>query len=650
MRYKFSGTFRDGSGNIVSGGTVSVYASGTTTAASIYETETGTAIVNSTTTGTDGTFAFYILEGDYYGDHTRKIVLSKDGYTSKTYDYVDPTEFVNGPFTQANIIDSLTAIGTSNKATLLLRPVTWVISSNANWSAYTNVTFKIVPGAVFSGAFTITFPASTTAYPEWFSDADYGARINQAINSVTTNGGFVEITTGGSFATTIELTGAVVHFNSLTLTYTGTGTAVKNKTGVRPGSFTGLSLTTTANWTNANLIGLYLTGAYKCNGTIAGIDNFTTGFKLSSTAATLGSAYNTFTLGNFSVNKISLHVHMAATDGWTNENKFYGGSFSPGSAAPAGSIGIKLESTSSSAADHNVFFSPSLESWETAIQCTYAQNNIFFTPRFEANTTDVSYNSDSIKNHLIAPNDFAPTVVDNSTIEYGRNFETLGRLNFGTNRYKRTITSDAIAANSYGYITVEPETGATDNLKTITGGRTGDLILLQLESPSYFITIKNGTGNITLDGSSDLVLTSLDKLILFYNGSAWVQMGGYGINRSGDQLISVTTVSLAANADTTLYTVPTGRVLIPTKAILVVGADAGTSVISIGQDTAETDFIPNNTLSNLDVSGDVAILMPIPSTTPAVIKQYIATKVIQARVSSQAGGATNTLYLFGYLY
>ena len=164
MRYKFSGTFRDGSGNIVSGGTVSVYASGTTTAASIYETETGTAIVNSTTTGTDGTFAFYILEGDYYGDHTRKIVLSKDGYTSKTYDYVDPTEFVNGPFTQANIIDSLTAIGTSNKATLLLRPGTWVISSNADWSAYTNVRFKMPSGAVLSHeAFTLALPNNPEA-------------------------------------------------------------------------------------------------------------------------------------------------------------------------------------------------------------------------------------------------------------------------------------------------------------------------------------------------------------------------------------------------------------------------------------------------------------------------------------------------------
>ena len=91
--------------------------------------------------------------------------------------------------TQATIEAALTAIGTVNKVTLLLRPGTWVISSNADWSAYTNVTFKIVPGAVIShGTFTmnipnidaglyqwltgvgaVTFLGSTKiAYPQWF--------------------------------------------------------------------------------------------------------------------------------------------------------------------------------------------------------------------------------------------------------------------------------------------------------------------------------------------------------------------------------------------------------------------------------------------------------------------------------------------------
>jgi hypothetical protein len=69
-----------------------------------------------------------------------------------------PEWYSSGTFTQATIEAALTAIGTTNKATLLLRPGTWVISSNADWSTYTNVTFKIVPGAKLSGAFTVNIP------------------------------------------------------------------------------------------------------------------------------------------------------------------------------------------------------------------------------------------------------------------------------------------------------------------------------------------------------------------------------------------------------------------------------------------------------------------------------------------------------------
>lgn len=116
-------------------------------------------------------------------------------------------------------------------------------------------------------------------------------------------------------------------------------------------------------------------------------------------------------------------------------------------------------------------------------------------------------------------------------------------------------------------------------------------------------------------------------------------------------LLSTTTVALNANADTTLYTVPAGYRCVLAFAILVAGADAGaTTQLSIGQDTAETDFIPANTLSNLNAQYDAVILMPVPNTTPATIKSYAAETVIQAQVTNQSGGATNTLYLFGFLY
>lgn len=68
-------------------------------------------------------------------------------FDQTSYEY-DALHYGSSTFNQATIEAALTTIGTSNKATLLLRPGTWVISSNADWSAYTNVTFKIIPGTV----------------------------------------------------------------------------------------------------------------------------------------------------------------------------------------------------------------------------------------------------------------------------------------------------------------------------------------------------------------------------------------------------------------------------------------------------------------------------------------------------------------------
>lgn len=123
------------------------------------------------------------------------------------------------------------------------------------------------------------------------------------------------------------------------------------------------------------------------------------------------------------------------------------------------------------------------------------------------------------------------------------------------------------------------------------------------------------------------------------------------LNTLTSTLLSTTSVAFNANADSTLYTVPAGKRCILTHAVVVAGADAGaTTQLSIGQDTAETDFIPANTLSNLDAQYDSVILMPVPNTTPAKTKSYASGTVIQAQVTNQSGGATNTVYLFGFLY
>jgi len=119
------------------------------------------------------------------------------------------------------------------------------------------------------------------------------------------------------------------------------------------------------------------------------------------------------------------------------------------------------------------------------------------------------------------------------------------------------------------------------------------------------------------------------------------------------RLLSVKNVSLAASADTALLTTPAGyNGTILDSATVVAGGDAYTVTMSIGQNTAETDFIPANSLSNLDAALDVVILKPIPSTTPLKNKSYAAGTVIDAKVvvDGTAGSATNMLYLYGTLY
>ncbi len=116
-------------------------------------------------------------------------------------------------------------------------------------------------------------------------------------------------------------------------------------------------------------------------------------------------------------------------------------------------------------------------------------------------------------------------------------------------------------------------------------------------------------------------------------------------------LLSTTTVAFNADAHTVLYTVPVGKRCVLHSAIVVAGADAGaTTAVSIGANGAETDFVGASTLSNLDAQYDAVILQPVPAATPAKCKSYAAGTVIEAAVTNQSGGATNTIYLFGFLY
>lgn len=73
------------------------------------------------------------------------------------------------------------------------------------------------------------------------------------------------------------------------------------------------------------------------------------------------------------------------------------------------------------------------------------------------------------------------------------------------------------------------------------------------------------------------------------------------------------------------------------------------SIITAGRSTALTDFLASINLGNIDASGDMAWLQPVPNATPVLLKSYAAGVIFQIDVTTALGGATNYADLFGWL-
>lgn len=142
-------------GSALSGGKLYTYAPGTSTLKATYADRAKvTANANPIVLDSNGEATIY-LDGNY-----KMVLKSSAGVTQWTMDSVsgitptaqvyevDALDYGSGDYTQATITAALAAIGTTNKATLILRPGTWVISSNADWSAYTNITIKMPAGSL----------------------------------------------------------------------------------------------------------------------------------------------------------------------------------------------------------------------------------------------------------------------------------------------------------------------------------------------------------------------------------------------------------------------------------------------------------------------------------------------------------------------
>lgn len=104
----YRGYARDGNGTVLSGATVSVYLTGTSTVASIYTASSGGTAVNSVDTDSTGLYSFYVDYSDYAAGTHFRLTISKTGYDSVTYDEVEclpPTFSTDGTLTDNSDAD-----------------------------------------------------------------------------------------------------------------------------------------------------------------------------------------------------------------------------------------------------------------------------------------------------------------------------------------------------------------------------------------------------------------------------------------------------------------------------------------------------------------------------------------------------------------
>ena len=146
------GTFRDGSGHVVSGGSVTCYNAGTTVVATTYTDSTVSVPYTNIVSGTDGSFLFYV---DDSGAVFYDIVLSAVGYQAKYYYSLYPQGRVgNLSAINTGFPTNMTGVIYGNGAAFsaLVIPTGLILGAGTSWSGIAIPTGILVG----SGGNTIT--------------------------------------------------------------------------------------------------------------------------------------------------------------------------------------------------------------------------------------------------------------------------------------------------------------------------------------------------------------------------------------------------------------------------------------------------------------------------------------------------------------
>lgn len=84
--------------------------------------------------------------------------------------------------------------------------------------------------------------------------------------------------------------------------------------------------------------------------------------------------------------------------------------------------------------------------------------------------------------------------------------------------------SAGVVTRTQSYHTIETQGGAgTDDLDTINGGLTGDILIIEAANSTHDVVVKDMTGNIQMNGDFTMDHYA-DKLMLIRQGSYWFEI------------------------------------------------------------------------------------------------------------------------------
>jgi hypothetical protein len=155
-----------------------------------------------------------------------------------------------------------------------------------------------------------------------------------------------------------------------------------------------------------------------------------------------------------------------------------------------------------------------------------ANNNTFRNNKITGGT-NMKY---AIRNEEGATNRYYDNEAETWSVAYssvsGGSATIINQATFGVSA-AHTIASGVITLiGDFGGALVEVDTegaAASDDLDTISGGRTGQIIVLSAADNDHDVVLKDGTGNLRLGGDRTLDTTN-DTITLYYTGSAWLEL------------------------------------------------------------------------------------------------------------------------------